>query len=211
MLRAKGLTSTLIARTSASSLPTTFTDARSTRGPLPNFYDLYGAPYPSAVANSQHHYGIGTRIFIEDQPPYRGNINTDVELRFLQYADLKLLGPGFELNDFGDTHSLVLLIDSLSVQDTLARLDPAATPGGLDTVLRRASNIREAHAGGSQGSSEGDVLNVLNALSRIFLGPAATQTVAHIEGVPGGRLTTEHLLRQPEGVAGKPRIHCGDG
>ena len=182
VLRANDLTSayrTRIEQLTADVL----SDARSTLGLLPNFYDLYGATTPSAVANSQHHYGAGTRIFIEDQPLLRGNIVDDVELRALLYGGIKLLGPGFEANDIGDTHSLVLLIDSLSVQDAMARLDPDVQMADLEAVLRGASNLREAHSEGSQGSSEGDVLeNVLNALSRIFIGPAALRTVANVEG-----------------------------
>ena len=45
--------------------------------PLPNFYDLYGANSPSAVANSQYHYGRETPIFVEDQPLYRGSVILD--------------------------------------------------------------------------------------------------------------------------------------
>lgn len=39
----------------------------------PGFYDIYGSAYPSAVANSQLHYGTQTPVFIEDQPLVRGH------------------------------------------------------------------------------------------------------------------------------------------
>ena len=147
-------------------------------------YDIYGAPLPSAVANSQYHYGANEPIFIEDQPLSRGQIYGQVALDYLHYyGEVKLLQPGFEVNDFGDTHSLVLLVDSLSVQDTLARLDPNVELKELDEILLMASNKREAHDPITQGSSEGDVLeNVLNALGRVFLGPTATQLAGSLVG-----------------------------
>ncbi|MEO8080324.1 MAG: lipase family protein, partial [Caldimonas sp.] len=73
-------------------------------------YDIYGAPLPSAVANSQNHYGRGIPVFIEDQPLGRGLIVGQVLVDRLITGEVKLLQSGFEKNDFGDTHSLVLLI-----------------------------------------------------------------------------------------------------
>jgi pimeloyl-ACP methyl ester carboxylesterase len=39
-----------------------------------NFHDIYGYTWPSAVSNSQLHYGAATPVFIEDQPLWRGSI-----------------------------------------------------------------------------------------------------------------------------------------
>ncbi|MCE3605496.1 putative Ig domain-containing protein [Massilia sp. P8910] len=93
---------------------------------------------------------------------------------------LQLLQSGYDIKSFGDTHSLVLLVDSLNVQSTLLNLVPIED-GRRDKaaslvrdVLSAASNLR-ATAGdlffGGQGAAEGDVLeNVVNALAAIFLG-----------------------------------------
>jgi len=41
---------------------------------LDNQFDVVGDTTPSAVSNSQWHYGTDVREFIEDQPLYRGNV-----------------------------------------------------------------------------------------------------------------------------------------
>jgi trimeric autotransporter adhesin len=146
-------------------------------------YDIYGAPLPSAVSNSQHHYGTPTPIFIEDQPLYRGNFFGAAATQSLLFGETKLLVDGFAINDFGDTHSLVLLVDSLSLQDTIARLMPGIAQSDIEAVFRAASNLRRVETPLAQGKAEGDVLeNVLNALNAIFLGPNAPKLVGKIEG-----------------------------
>ena len=130
-------------------------------GPLQfdNFHDVYGATMPSAVANSQYHYGEAQRIFIEDQPLVRGDVAWNFISQSAQYFDVKLLYNYFGLNGFGDTHSLVLLVDSLSVQNALETLDPNVSSEVLDSILRAASNAREQEGAGvnNQGLAEGDV------------------------------------------------------
>lgn len=58
--------------------------------PIANVFDLYGEPWPSAVTNSQIHYGTATPIFIEDQPLRRGAIIDEVLARFGANWDIKL-------------------------------------------------------------------------------------------------------------------------
>jgi len=134
------------------------------------FFDIYGATTPSSVSNSQYHYGTETGVFIEDQPLFRGTVRSDIANQFLKYGtNIKPLVTDFGSNDFGDTHSLVLLVDSLNVQNTLAKLDPGVSQGTLDTILKSASNATIESTGGTQGKSEGDVLeNVLTALGRML-------------------------------------------
>ncbi|AMM23268.1 calcium-binding protein [Variovorax sp. PAMC 28711] len=138
-------------------------------GAIANFHDLYGASPPSAVANSQLHYGTATPIFIEDQPLFRGSVIADVGTTSWKAGEVKLLVDNFGLNDFGDTHSLVLIVDSLNVQNALAQLDPRITQGVLNAILAAASNKSATSAFGTQGRAEGDVLeNVLKSLAAMF-------------------------------------------
>ncbi|QAU34865.1 calcium-binding protein [Janthinobacterium sp. 17J80-10] len=155
-----------------TSIPTSGWDSYAGRNPAPggtisNFYDIYGANTPSAVANSQYHYGQATPIFIEDQPLYRGSVVLDAVAASLSNAEAKLLVDNFSDNDFGDTHSLVLLVDSLSVQNLLVQLDLTITQGIIESIFKSASNLKSQESIiGGQGKAEGDVLeNVVNALA----------------------------------------------
>jgi RTX calcium-binding nonapeptide repeat (4 copies) len=146
-------------------------------GILTNQYDVTGATSPSAVSNSQWHIGHDAPIFIEDQPLFRGTIISDTVLNSLKYGDVKLLNNGYANADFGDTHSLALLVDSLSVQNVVLSLLPAtdrATGGAaLQLALQQASYLKpENGSSSSQGKAEGDVLeNLLNAVVDLVLGP----------------------------------------
>ncbi|MDB0564241.1 putative Ig domain-containing protein, partial [Ralstonia solanacearum] len=137
--------------------------------PLPNWFDIYAAPAPSAVANSQLHYGTPTPIFIEDQPLYRGSIFSSAAVATLSYAEIKLLVKNYSENDFGDTHSLVLLVDSLNVQDLLTRLDPTLTQSVVSSIFAAASKARAEAKSGTQGKAEGDVLeNAISSLAQML-------------------------------------------
>lgn len=151
-----------------------------------NFYDVYGYTMPSAVSNSQLHYGTATPVFIEDQPLWRGDVIWNAITQTYEYSDTKLLVPGYSQNDFGDTHSLVLLVDSLSVQNALAALDPAVSQDTLNEILQSASNATKMSGVGAdnQGQAEGDVLEqVVDALYGMFKSPSAP------------RLDTTHLMQ----------------
>lgn len=137
-----------------------------------NVFDLYGATTPSMVSNSQRHLGISTPIWIEDQPLLRGSAAADVYSESSFANGVKLLVPNFSANDFGDTHSLVLLVDSLNVQNTLAQLDPALDAAKIKSIFNSASNatVETGFVGSvgtnNQGKADGDTLErVLNALA----------------------------------------------
>ncbi|WP_162580328.1 calcium-binding protein [Variovorax sp. PBS-H4] len=141
----------------------------ATGAPWSNFHDLYGANAPSAVSNSQLHYGQDVPIFIEDQPLFRGNVLFSALGASALNAEAKLLVNNFGANDFGDTHSLVLLVDSLSVQNTLAQIDPTLTQATLNAIFAAASAIKAEASLGFQGKAEGDVLeNVIKSLAAMF-------------------------------------------
>lgn len=154
---------------------------------LGNQYDVVGwefsAERPGAiVAHSLWHYGNDVRLFIEDQPNARGGILGHALSASLAAADVRLLVEGFSQRDFGDDHSLVLLVDSLNVQNALLQLLPETkrdeTAKTLDTILRNASWRKAENGdlfiGDGQGKAEGDVLeNVVNVLADLVLGPQA--------------------------------------
>jgi hypothetical protein len=152
-------------------------------------YNVYGVETadafgnPSAVANSQLHYGTDQKIFIESQPLWRGNMLSELVKQIIPlslYQDIKLLNQHYDKNDFGDSHSLVLLIDSLAVQNALYQLDNSLTPETLNGILKAGSYLRAKNSEDNEGQGycEGDVLeNVLNSLYKIVLG-----TDAKLEG-----------------------------
>jgi Ca2+-binding RTX toxin-like protein len=166
-----------------------------------NFYDVYGDTSPSAVSNSQLHYGLATPVFIEDQPLWRGDILGDAAKTSLAYWDVKLLDNNFSRNDFGDTHSLVLLVDSLSVQNVLATLDPTVSGETLVAILQSASNAKAESGVGTnnQGKAEGDVLeHVVDALTKLLKDPAATpiDTAQQMDGGTWAAIDARNVFYQ---------------
>jgi hypothetical protein len=169
-----------------------------------NQYDLVGMGDSltgrlAMVANSQYHYGMNVELFIEDQPFYRGDAPSAAAISSYQNSGVKLLVDNYSENDFGDTHSLVLIIDSLSVQNVLLKLlpvdqrDTQATKDILQTILKAASHHVAVSDTGErdQGEAEGDVLeNVLNALADLILGPGKENRLT-------GNLKSPHALRTP--------------
>jgi len=161
------------------------------KSPKANQFDVVGDTSPSMVSNSQWHIGQDVRIFIEDQPLYRGGVGAAAVKASLDYGDIKLLVNNYVTNDFGDTHSLVLLVDSLNVQNTLLKLfsqeqQQDAAPM-LKTILKNASNLRKEDgslvSGSGQGKAEGDVLeNVLNALGGMLVGSAYSNLKGNTSG-----------------------------
>ncbi|MFY7942374.1 MAG: hemolysin-type protein, partial [Burkholderiaceae bacterium] len=154
----------------ASGAVLTATNGRNTQGYYFGFRDVYGDTYPSAVANSQYHYGNPTPVFIEDQPLWRGKIIGAAAKASFDAFGVKLLVNDYANNDFGDTHSLVLMVDSLSVQAVLAKLDPDLKPATLNELLKDASNKMRKTVNGDKGQAEGDVLeNVVNSLGKLLI------------------------------------------
>ena len=159
---------------------------------LDNQFDVIGDTQPSAVSNSQWHHGHNVPVFIEDQPLYRGGVGLSAGWTSFLNSGVKLLVDQYAIKDFGDTHSLALLVDSLSAQDALLGLvQPDLKAGAtedLSGILRAASNLKRVDGalavGGDQGKAEGDVLeNVVNALGYMLLGASAGKT---LKGSPDG-------------------------
>ncbi|HEX5391978.1 MAG TPA: hypothetical protein VFW68_01765, partial [Rhodocyclaceae bacterium] len=133
------------------------------------------APW-SAVSYSQLHYGTDVSVFIEDQPFTRGAFTETFVKGLIAKGEINLLQDKFDINNFADTHSLVLLVDSLNVQNLLTQLIPegqkASAVPTLNAILKEASWLKAESVSGSQGKAEGNTLeNVVNALGDLLLGP----------------------------------------
>ena len=115
---------------------------------IDNFYNIWGDTKPSMVAVSQLHYGkIDMLPSIEDQPLFRGDYielvykETLKEMdEFGDAGDLQMLVPGYDKSDFGDTHSIVLLQDSLSVQYTLSKIASSLTIDKFKAIFKLSTN-----------------------------------------------------------------------
>jgi trimeric autotransporter adhesin len=166
-------------------------------GVIANFYDLYGANAPSAVSNSQYHYGTEVPVFIENQPLYRGDFFLNAADETLSNAEVKLLVSNYSQNDFGDTHSLVLIVDSLSVQDMLVKLDPNVSLATLTQVMTTAGYSQAQSSSGSQGKAEGDTVErVLDAVRRLVKGPNVDKTPANLDGGTWANPTDRRVLHE---------------
>ncbi len=141
---------------------------------LNNQYDVVGRETTTTqmamVADSQWHYGTNVDLFIEDQPLRRGTVVGE-SWDLLIKKDSLLPINNYTQNDFGDTHSLVLLVDSLNIQNLLKTLNPNTSDATLNSLLKAASNLKAESVSGQQGKAEGNVLeNMLDGLSQIFTG-----------------------------------------
>lgn len=112
------------------------------------------------VANSGNH-APETSVFIEDQP------------------DLDGFGGFFGTpGDFGTTHSITLIVDSLATQELLQTIAPTLTQSEIEAIFAAASNQRASGFVGVLGTAEGNSLeNALDVLGKLFV-PNYTQTAS---------------------------------
>jgi hypothetical protein len=181
-----------------------FRDVR-TPAPAPslsNVFDIYGATYPSAVSNSQFHYGEPIKVAIENQPLLRGNVVWNSLVQSLLYWDVKLLTDNFSQNDFGDTHSLVLMVDSLSVQNAFARLDNTFTLAKGQSLINAATNAKAETSAFSQGHAEGDALEKLMTALAGQLGIGIPELKPSLDG------NTWFEVQDKDGSTGRATFHA---
>ncbi|MBK6906546.1 MAG: hypothetical protein IPH08_05515 [Rhodocyclaceae bacterium] len=123
---------------------------RAVASGLPPQTDLVGwevsASDPVAmVANSLYHVDQGVKLFIEDQPQRRGGVAWDAAIASVAQMGVRLVVPGFSQKDFGDDHSILLIIDSLNVQNTLLKLMSLSQQQNpqplIDSILKHASHL----------------------------------------------------------------------
>ena len=110
------------------------------------------------VANSGIH-AKATKILIEGQP---------------LIEDINVQDP-FE-SQFGNSHSITLIVDSLALQELFQTIDPTLTQAQMEGIFKGAS---DATAGlvGQTHVAEGDTLELaLDALRKMFLGSQVTPT-----------------------------------
>ena len=171
------------------------------KGAFNNFYDVLASTYPSMVAISQLHYGkTAVGVPIEDQPLTRGSYFKEVVSASWYNDGLKLLVDNYSLNDFGDTHSIVLLVDSLSVQAVMQKLDPSFTQAQFANILEAISN-QAGKSNSDQGVADGNALEtVVNALYK-----AIFNKDADLKGNPNGN--TWYELDNKDGYTGRNRLH----
>ena len=123
-----------------SGLNNIFSNNRNVVEVFENFYDIYGDTFPSMVASSQLHYGESIGVAIENQPLGRGDYWHRVSKESESIFNPKLLIDGYDENNFGDTHSLALIIDSLSTQSMISKLDGNLDTDSFKKIFRLASN-----------------------------------------------------------------------
>jgi hypothetical protein len=131
---------------------------------------IYGSALNSdntLVANSQVHPSIKRAVFIEGQPFIEGI-------------------PTADRSDFGNTHAITLIVDSLALQREFARFDSTLTQEQIESIVR-ASSAQKTQLSATLSNveaAEGDSLEkALLALRRAFDRDA--QEVA-VDRRPGG-------------------------
>ncbi len=104
------------------------------------------------VANSGNH-ARETRVYIEDQPNLDG------------------FGGFFGTSgDFGTTHSITLIVDSLATQELFQTTAPSLGQSDIEAIFAASSNQLGAGFVGTSGVAEGDSLeNALDALGKLFV------------------------------------------
>lgn len=104
------------------------------------------------VANSGVH-GPQQAIYIEDQPNLDG------------------FGGFFgDRGDYGTTHSITLIVDSLATQELFQTVAPTLTQSDIEAIFTASSNQRASGIIGTSGIAEGNSLeNALDALGKLFV------------------------------------------
>ncbi|MGH7217384.1 MAG: calcium-binding protein, partial [Nitrospiraceae bacterium] len=104
------------------------------------------------VANSGNH-AAETSVFIEDQPNFDG------------------FGGLFGASgDFGTTHSITLIVDSLATQELFQTVAPTLIQTEIEAIFAASSNQSASGFVGTSGLAEGNSLeNALDVLGKLFV------------------------------------------
>lgn len=105
------------------------------------------------TANSQNH-AAANQIYIEDQPDFDG---------FGGFFDSR--------GDFGTSHSITLIVDSLALQDLFLSIDPTLTQKIIERIFSGSSAQHAQGAVFLNGQAEGNSLEyALDALYKVITG-----------------------------------------
>lgn len=116
------------------------------------------------------------------QPYYRGSFILDALAASISNGGIKLLVANPGANDFADTHSLPLIIDSLSLMAAMEKLSPSLTLETAGLIFGAMSNAAASASTGTQGKAEGDTLErMLDALRKLVLGAEVDPTFDEAE------------------------------
>jgi hypothetical protein len=91
---------------------------------------------------------------------------------------------------FGNAHSLTLLVDSLALMDLFQTIDPQRTQAELEAMFKASSDAKAqlfVSSPDTPNAAEGDTLEqALDALRRVFLGPTLTPATLPVDSRGGG-------------------------
>ncbi|MBH0203087.1 MAG: hypothetical protein HP496_12540 [Nitrospira sp.] len=135
------------------------------------------------VANSGNHANE-TRVFIEDQPNLDG------------------FGGFFGTNgDFGTTHSITLIVDSLALHELFQAIAPALQQTEIESILWASSNeVATGTTIGTSGTAEATPLeHALDALRQLFVPGPITDTP--VNPATGGFGNLDNRNKFYEGIA----------
>ena len=158
-----------------------------------------GALAPSFVSNSGLHIGARQAVVIENQPAVRGAFPVQL------VGGLALLSPNLlvsnpDSNSFADTHSLVLLVDSLALMAAMERLAPNLRVETATQIFAAMSKAAASSLIFTQGKADGDTLErMLDALAKLVMGSEQTATLDEKQMLQALGGNTWHLdaLRAP--------------
>ncbi len=162
--------------TSTIEIATGFQGEPQTTGAFAKMTALYGQAVSGdleVVANSGVHRA-GQPVFIEGQP--------------LLENVLGILPFGGQVN-FGNTHAITLLVDSLSLQELFLTLDPQLQQAQIEALIRSSSNAKSDLVAFTTAShaAEGDSLEkALEGLRKLFLPSPLTPATLNFDDAPGG-------------------------
>ncbi|MBR6026718.1 MAG: hypothetical protein IK065_03875, partial [Neisseriaceae bacterium] len=194
----------------------------------PNIYNIKAGTYPSMTAVSQKHYGKEIDIAIENQPLFRGDERMNIFKGSIAEWGMRIkLHEDYETSAFGDTHSLVLIVDSLSVQSLFEQLDSTFKDNGdFNQILKLSTNqcgaldknnatnllmlspsleeqVKKAeNTPNEQGLAEGDALeNIVNSIAKML----GIELEKELKGNPNGN--TWHIINNEEEYTGREDLH----
>ena len=130
------------------------------------------------VSFSGQHYSKPSNyfgVYIEDQPRTRGDYSLLINRgKIVDNPDK---------NTYADTHSLVLLVDSLALMSAFSAVDPNLSQQQIEAIFKASSKSKQKTVPGTDGQAEGDTLeHALDSLRRVFQGPSIEPLPAKLAG-----------------------------